>query len=364
MTLALAIAKQHCFPMSNYDSQLTEGVAHARCEEVIAQYVDLFNKTALQSPLNSISPDKSPRRSYWSPYYVSRHALERLPKKLRVEVVGSAIVNAGARTPSLHAARLPYAVDLVFSGSVARGVEAIIYDGVGWTPEGVRSNESISTINDLYVFCDDTLPECWKHLLPLKRAGVEVIGNIEPFKTLLDESLRILRESEYFEWVSTSVRWLVPVSSVESKLKSGSTEAAPGLVYATAYSGVDLAEALVHEASHQHIYQLMCVAPLYDVRDGWQGWSPFVRRNRTPDGLILAAHAITNVAHFYTRLLIKGICSTECVAALQKWHEPLCQCLRVLGECPSLTEVGKFVSEQVERSYRELVLTHAHFGDA
>ena len=192
-----------------------------------------------------------------------------------------------------------------------------------------------------------SLPHSWRMLLPFDRCGLEIQDGLTQVQLLEDASAILLSAPHYYEWVTRMIGWIVPVRSSGGRLLSGSVSSLPGLVYAS-YDchPLMLAESLVHEASHQCFYQLNSIEPLYLRDSPWTGWSPFMRRARTVDGLLLGCHAFVNVAGFYLSLSRLGLHVDESARQMHQTNALLDECMGSLRDCPSLTKAGQdFVTQ-------------------
>jgi HEXXH motif-containing protein len=104
----------------------------------------------------------------------------------------------------------------------------------------------------------------------------------------------------YREWVERVIEILVPVETSEGSTTSSSFEDLPAVVALShATSAISMADALVHEASHQHFFALTQLGPVHDGSDPKLYFSPAPRRDRPIDKILLAYHAFANTFLFY-----------------------------------------------------------------
>lgn len=111
----------------------------------------------------------------------------------------------------------------------------------------------------------------------------------------------------YGPWVRRLVRQVRPLRQSGGLVSSWSSLHYPGLVSMTLFaSPLDMAETLVHEASHQHFHLLDRLFPLSER--GAEEWlySPVKRCRRPALMLLLAYHAFGNVALFFDALRRNG----------------------------------------------------------
>ncbi|AXT45804.1 aKG-HExxH-type peptide beta-hydroxylase [Chromobacterium rhizoryzae] len=111
----------------------------------------------------------------------------------------------------------------------------------------------------------------------------------------------------YGPWVRRLVRLVRPLRRSGGQVSSWSSLHYPGLVSMTLFaSPLDMAETLVHEASHQHFHLADRLFPL--VERGVEEWlySPVKRCRRPAVMVLLAYHAFGNVALFFDALRRNG----------------------------------------------------------
>ncbi|MEA3062539.1 MAG: hypothetical protein QOJ94_2320 [Sphingomonadales bacterium] len=126
----------------------------------------------------------------------------------------------------------------------------------------------------------------------------------------LEDGLSLLRElgPDWVGWVVGSVAEVAPLPCRGREVASWSSAHYPGLVSMTLFdSPIDVAETLVHEASHQWWHMLDRVAPLVlPDRRADSLWSPVKQCLRPVPGVALAHHAFGNVALFFAALARSG----------------------------------------------------------
>ncbi len=120
----------------------------------------------------------------------------------------------------------------------------------------------------------------------------------------LKSALSLLRQywPEALEWIALVAKNISIVRGPPKRLISGSFNFYPGFFYfSVSDDPVDVAEMLIHEASHQ-FFLLACDIEPAVYRDDKQFYSPFVQRERPLSKLMLGFHAFCNVRELYDRL--------------------------------------------------------------
>lgn len=112
----------------------------------------------------------------------------------------------------------------------------------------------------------------------------------------------------YAEWVRRVVRQVAPIQCHGTQVSSWSSLHYPGLVSLTLFdSPLDMAETLVHEASHQRYHMLDRCLPM--IRLGAAetlAWSPIKQCHRPLPMILLAFHAFGNIALFFRDVRASG----------------------------------------------------------
>jgi HEXXH motif-containing protein len=131
--------------------------------------------------------------------------------------------------------------------------------------------------------------------------AIDGASTVEPESARhLRNGLRLLDESspDYAVWVRGAVRYVAPLVRQGTNVASWSSLHYPSLVSQTLFdSPLDMAETLVHEASHQRYHLLDSVMPLLKPGgDQEMYWSPIKQCLRPLPMLLLAFHAFGNIA--------------------------------------------------------------------
>lgn len=156
----------------------------------------------------------------------------------------------------------------------------------------------------------------------------------------------------YDQWVQLVIRQVALLEQQIGTVQSGSYQYRYGFIHASAEASVpSLAEALVHEASHQYFYMLSRLGPVDDGTDTKTYFSPFVGRDRPIDRILLACHACANILLFYqlcqdNRAPDSGYCASQ----MDLVYDQFQQLAAPLMNNTSLTWVGRALYEPlVER---------------
>jgi HEXXH motif-containing protein len=161
----------------------------------------------------------------------------------------------------------------------------------------------------------------------------------------LAEAFELLaRVTPFFvPWIDRSVRALVPVTTPPGTATSSSFEDLPGVVALSDGSSVMMrADALVHEASHQHVHFLEQLGPVDDGTDEELYWSPARRAHRPIGKILLAYHAFVNVLRFWETCLAAGEGDADRCARMVSSYRQCCEELRrPLETTRALTPIGR-----------------------
>ena len=153
---------------------------------------------------------------------------------------------------------------------------------------------------------------------------------------------------DYARWVTRTVHGIV-VCAIEAPfhLISGSWEDVPGFIHISSpHVAVDIAEILVHEASHQYFYLLQRVGPVDDGSDHTLYWSPPIRRNRPLSRVFMAFHALVNVLKLYEAIERLGGAEARYAAAnAPALRRDIAVLRKPLHGNPALTPFGRSLYE-------------------
>ncbi len=158
----------------------------------------------------------------------------------------------------------------------------------------------------------------------------------------------------YLPWVERVVHTLVPVQSRPGGTTSSSFELLPGVV-ALSYTSpaICLADALVHEASHQHFYLLAQAGPVHDGSDTDLYYSPGPRAERPIDRILLAYHAFANILLFYRACRQSRLVDADvCLRREQSYAQSLAMLDAPLEKTAALTTIGRSLYEPLAERVR------------
>ncbi|MGH9844940.1 MAG: aKG-HExxH-type peptide beta-hydroxylase, partial [Blastocatellia bacterium] len=120
------------------------------------------------------------------------------------------------------------------------------------------------------------------------------------------QALGLLRAlaPRYRDWVTRVLRRLIVVAAPQAGIMSGNLHGYYGMFYISdCRDPLVIGEMLVHESSHQYFHSITPLEDVADQTDPTTYYSPFVKRQRTIDRLLLAYHAFANVYLYYRECL-------------------------------------------------------------
>jgi HEXXH motif-containing protein len=144
-------------------------------------------------------------------------------------------------------------------------------------------------------------------------------------------------------WVSDIVRSVIPLEGSETIMRS-STERHRFSTVAISFRcrPVQIAEALVHESSHEYLQIAGMASPLENGTDPRAYDSPLRRALRPIGSILLAFHAVQNILLFYRECLSRGFEDDGYCAAWAVRHEKQAAQMREdLMHSRALTEAGR-----------------------
>jgi hypothetical protein len=151
----------------------------------------------------------------------------------------------------------------------------------------------------------------------------------------------------YRPWVAEVVRDLIPLPPRPGILHSASGKLAPGIISVTNQDlRCALAEQLVHEATHQHLYLLTRLGPIDDGTDESLYFSPFRNMGRPIFYILFAYHAFANVLLFYRTAKAHGMSEDEPgITDQDKLKEDILVLEKALETTKALTPIGQALFE-------------------
>jgi hypothetical protein len=157
----------------------------------------------------------------------------------------------------------------------------------------------------------------------------------------------------YLPWVGEVIKDLIPLPPRPGILHSASGKLAPGIISVTNQDlRCALAEQLVHEATHQHLYLLTRLGPMDDGSDETLYFSPFRNMGRPVFYILFAYHAFANVLLFYRTARANGMSDGEPgITDQDKLKADLLTLEEALETTKALTPLGRALWEPL----REMV---------
>jgi HEXXH motif-containing protein len=224
-------------------------------------------------------------------------------------------------------------------------------DEDGW---GSDDAQSIPVFDHPGLHCNIVPIECLPAASPAQRLVKDLYDAGTPNDA--DMLLRTCKEAAdlisefagiYLPWVSESIKGLIPLPPRPNVLHSASGNLAPGLISVTNQPlRCALAEQLVHEATHQHLYILKRLGPLEDGTDETLYYSPFRKMGRPIFYILFAYHAFANVLLFYRMARRNGLPDDEPgVTSARTLEEDLQSVEEALMTTKALTPLGRALWE-------------------
>ena len=148
-------------------------------------------------------------------------------------------------------------------------------------------------------------------------------------------------------WIERVLRYLCLVQESPGTMHSGSFEGYFGFLFMSDLPDpIKMAEMLIHECSHQYFAILLRFTELTD-EDGRLYYSPFVKKDRPADRILLAYHAFTNVELFYKECIRLGISVPHCEKAIAQLRPDLDYVERALVSDIRFTPAGRCVIDSL-----------------
>lgn len=156
----------------------------------------------------------------------------------------------------------------------------------------------------------------------------------------------------YRDWVTRVLRRLIVVAAPPAGIASGNLHGYYSMFYISdCRDPLVVGEMLVHEASHQYFHSIEALEDVADQTDPTTYYSPFVRRQRTIDRLLLAYHAFANVYLYYRECSASQDLHKQANAGLRIVYDDLSVVEDTLMTSDKLTPTGRAL---IEPLYREL----------
>lgn len=154
-------------------------------------------------------------------------------------------------------------------------------------------------------------------------------------------------DPRYLNWVKPLFRGIATTPLLSNGMRqSGSYVDHPGVFNCGFPSYADsLAEAIVHEMSHQFLILLSTTMPLVNDNNGEIYYSSLKGKTRTLDRVLLAYHACANMAMFWLDLIGNSGSSPERDEELSIMLKHTEELAKVLQNSAGLTESGRLLFE-------------------
>lgn len=164
---------------------------------------------------------------------------------------------------------------------------------------------------------------------------------------------------EYIAWIGRFIRLILPYPPGEANITSASSALRPGVIQMTMDPRpAVVAEMLVHEASHQHVFFLNLLGDCDDGSDSQLYYSPVVGRDRPIAKVLLAYHAFANVMLLYRAIQNAGADGDGYCRENEMLLAPQLNTLeKALLGCKNLTPIGRALFEP---AHERLMQTQPH----
>lgn len=217
--------------------------------------------------------------------------------------------------------------------------------------------------NDAYVLLDGT--SIMAKQLTEENFGVKALLQLQSIdqekwaKTFKDaERILNLYIPEAIPYLQKHLKVIIPVAAEQKNISLSSTPSFNGVFLASWVSSKYMAEAIIHEVSHDCLNKISLLDPL--VNDNKAGfYSPFRIDTRPASGVLHAAYSFVNVCHYLHRVMINE-------PRLAKWAEERLAsflfntvlCCRLLSNSNALTAQGKQLVVGINDSLDELQMSY------
>ena len=177
------------------------------------------------------------------------------------------------------------------------------------------------------------------------RGASEWAVSIRQALDLIERHLPAFRDE-----IDLVMRAFVPVGAFAELHLSASYQEAIGTAYLSLHpSPLTMAEAIVHEVSHNKLNALLEIDPIILNGRDERYVSPVRPDPRPIHGVLLAVHAFLPVARLYERMLEEGDASAEVEHHLARVRKLNAQGAEVLFERGRPTAIGRGVFDEIER---------------
>jgi HEXXH motif-containing protein len=242
--------------------------------------------------------------------------------------------------------------------AVGKGVLRFRREGARWQPMGDLTAEAGAIVE---------IERNGGRILLLPRGavfgmGMEELAPMVPevvdaeVRASIEEAVAILRDHapRYLDWVGRMVRRIVPLGSPPALMMSSSSIYRPGTITMSHNKHpLGMAEILVHEATHEYCHMASYCGPVDDGSDTTLYYSPIRGTERPLWAILVAYHAVANIALLYRECRKSGYVAPEYLDASEPeaigW---LAELDRPLASTRALTTVGRALYEPLRDQLR------------
>ncbi|WP_229158285.1 aKG-HExxH-type peptide beta-hydroxylase [Bradyrhizobium brasilense] len=189
-----------------------------------------------------------------------------------------------------------------------------------------------------YQHCADFLTLRWEGKSPQCPAERPVLDSLEAINRA--QALFVHCNEGYREWVGSAIKRIHLIPRLSEEFNSGSDRFEIGTISLSENATpAQIAESLVHEASHQLFYFAKAIGPLVTDNE-MRLYSPLKREKRSVENVLLAWHAMANVVAFLGPLADQPVFTRELAAGLEAAASDLRVLDQQLSSGPYLTPLG------------------------
>lgn len=172
----------------------------------------------------------------------------------------------------------------------------------------------------------------------------------------VQEAYSIIRDHApiYADWVGRYSRRVVPLRSRPGLMMSSSSIYRPGTITMSHNAHpLGMAEILVHENTHEHLHLASATGPLDDGSDTNLYYSPIRKIDRPLSAVLVAYHAVGNIALFYRECRRSGAPGADYLDASEPeamgW---IAHMEETLSKSTALTALGRAIYEPLRDQLR------------
>jgi hypothetical protein len=331
-----AVLRQFGCPQEPWDETIPAAILETACKRIVGQFLERHkealtaNGTGLEEVFATFLRSDADLPSSWQSWIgLMERATQFGSEEPLVVAASFALCCASSGTWKASLERptrlrwgrwsLPLAshIQVRDSSASTRTVTLKDPDGVSSTVElhviqgqctGCELLPAAGAQSGVVLLCGSQAPkELWRgsealSSICVSRIGPVMVRSITNAFALLGDYAPLYRR-----WVDRVVTDIIVSRYKYGSSQSGSWREAPGTIQLSwSPEPISVAEALVHEASHQYAYQVYRVSPLDDGSDTTLYYSSAARRPRPLERILFAYHAFANILLFYEEILKAG----------------------------------------------------------